>query len=247
MFQICPKCSHAYKVDKNNPPEQCPSCGVIFSKYMDTTINRDKAALKARFQPKPRKTGLRIVQVLLFIATVAVVSYLYKSSRHLHSAQPAIVPVVVDTEASTTEQREFADLFNSDTSLASLARPGQYTVVEVYLDQCTYCRELEAALKPFQEKRGDVNLIRVHHPGTMSNSIHASSREELEAQMTVMKDRMASYQLCGSPHVEVYGPDKQPLAVDTCKNRAGTAFLWKWISNETGIERQSAAGLFTRM
>jgi len=246
MFQICPKCSHAYKVDKANPPDACPACGVIFAKFMDTTINRDKAALKARFQPEPRKTGLRVVQLLLFILAIAAISYLYKLSRHHENFKPSVVPVIVDA-SNSTDRREFADLFNSDTSFASLAGRGQYTVIEVYLDQCAYCRELETALEPFQEKRGDIHLIRVHHPGTMSNSIHASSREEMEAQIKQMNARMSSYQLCGSPHVEVYGPDKQPLGVDTCQDRAGTAFLWNWITTETGIQRRSAPGLFTRM
>jgi hypothetical protein len=247
MFQICPKCSHAFQTDSADPPDACPACGVIFSKYLDTTINRDKAALNARFQPKHRdKLGLRILQLILFVLAVTAVSFVYKSSRHHDNFKPSVVPVVGNA-TNSADQREFADLFNSDTSFASLATRGQYTVVEVYLDQCAYCRELEAALEPFQEKRGDIHLVRVHHPGTMGNSIHASSREEMEAQVKLMNARMTSYQLCGSPHVEVYDADKKPLGVDTCQDRAGTEFLWKWISTETGITRHSAPGLFTRM
>jgi hypothetical protein len=81
----------------------------------------------------------------------------------------------------------------------------------------------------------------------MHNNVQGSSREDLEAKINALNLRMASYQLCGSPHVELYGPDKEAIAVDTCKNRLGTTFLWDWITTETGVTRSSPAGMFTKM
>jgi hypothetical protein len=184
---------------------------------------------------------------MVVVLIVAGLSNRYFVHKHPASDfKKTTVPVVADAD-SGIDQREFADLFNSDRSLASLAKLGNYTVIEVYLDQCSYCRELEAALTPFHDKRKDVTVIRVHHPGQMSSSVTANTREEMEARMKVMNERMSSYQLCGSPHVEVYGPDKKPLGVDTCKDRAGTAFLWNWMTSETGIARRSAAGAVSRL
>jgi hypothetical protein len=47
----------------------------------------------------------------------------------------------------------------------------------------------------------------------------------------------SQYQLttCGTPHVEMYGPDKQLIATDKCgkKNlKAGLVFLRNWIDAE---------------
>jgi len=250
MFQICPKCSYARKLEDTGSTDVCPSCGIIFSKYIAATAARERALLEARLHKKPiESSSLLWPKWLLALLVLILASYLYRTTHPHINKQPtsnASPPALTDSRNSS-DQREFADLFNSDTSFASLATRGQYTVIEVYLDQCTYCRELEAALTPFREKRSDMNLVRIHHPGSINNSIQASSREELEAKMRIMNERMSSYQLCASPHVEVYGPDKKPIAVDTCKNHDGTAYLWNWITNETGIARRSAPGLFTRM
>ncbi len=250
MFQICPKCSYARKLEDTGSTDVCPSCGIIFSKYIAATAARERAILDARLNRKPTERAVPLwPKLLLGFFVLILTSYLYRFTHPLANKQPtreASPPALADARNSS-ELREFADLFNSDTSFASLATRGQYTVIEVYLDQCAYCRELEAALIPFREKRNDINLVRIHHPGSINNSIQAHSREELESQLRIMNERMASYQLCGSPHVEVYGPDKKPLAVDSCKDHEGTAYLWNWITNETGIARRSAPGLFTRM
>ena len=34
MFQICPKCGYARKPGEIDAPERCPSCGLIFAKYL---------------------------------------------------------------------------------------------------------------------------------------------------------------------------------------------------------------------
>jgi len=250
MFQICPKCSYACDVDDTLSSDVCPGCGLIYSKYIASTAKKEKEALTARRNPKPSEgAGSFVLKILLIGLLVAAGSYLYKIKHpqqqtvHTQFDSP---PVIAHTQNSI-EKREFEELFAHELSFASLATRGQYTVVEVYLDQCSYCRELEKTFVPFLDKRSDVNLVRVHHPGSMNSNIQASSREELEAKMNSMNARMISYQLCGSPHVEVFGPNGDPIAVDTCKSRAGTTFFWDWITAETGIARKSSPTMFTRM
>jgi len=243
MVQICPKCAYVRKPDETTPADTCPACGIIYSKYIDATTRRNSAIVDSKKNLSSTQRPNYLVKIIIGVAVFAAASIWYATSHKVsNNFKKLSVPLI-----STVEQREFTDLFDHDIGFSSLATQGKYTVVEVYLDQCTYCRELEAAFGPFREKRSDVDIVRVHHPGRLNNSISATSREELEAKMNAMKTKMDSYQLCGSPHVEIFGPDKRPLGLDTCKHRDGTAFLWDWIGSETGIQRRSAPGLFSQM
>ena len=58
----------------------------------------------------------------------------------------------------------------------------------------------------------------------------------MQAAADTFATRMKSYGLCGTPHVEIYGPDHQALARDTCTSRSGTGFAWDWITLETGAK-----------
>ncbi len=247
MVQTCPKCAYVRKTDETAPADTCPACGIIYAKYLDPISRRNAAILASRNASSTGRRPNSLTKIISIVAVLAAAALWYATTHRAgNNVEQFSVPRVPGSNG-TVEQREFADLFDHDIALSSLATAGKYTVVEIYLDQCTYCRELEAAFAPFREKRSDVDIIRVHHPGRLNNSISATSREELEEKMAAMKTRMDSYQLCGSPHVEVFGPDKKPLGLDTCKHRDGTAFLWNWIRSETGIQRRSAPGLFSRM
>ena len=249
MIQICPKCSQVLNPNEQGNPGVCPACGVIFAKYLETTAKRDaaKVAPRPRAQTHQGNPISPLVKILLLVVLIAGAVNLYLNHRNATPVYKHVsLPILADAN-KTSEQFEFNDLFDRDTTLSNLATPGHYTVVEVYLDQCTYCRELESALVKFQDQRKDVDVVRVHHPGHMSANVRASTREELNQKMQALNDKMSSYQLCGSPHVEVYGPDKQALGLDTCKSRGGTAFIWNWITSETGITRRSAPGASSPM
>lgn len=47
-------------------------------------------------------------------------------------------------------------------------------------------------------------------------------------------DTAYNLKVCGTPHVEIYGPDKQLIASDMCSEnrKAGLAFLRNWIKKE---------------
>lgn len=249
MIKICPKCDYVFKPDDTGDPDVCPSCGLIISKYLAASAKVDAAKLGHRARPEADvKTVPRWLKMMVLVLFAAGALNLY-----LNHKRPAVAPYkpvnlpVLPAAATHLEQFEFASLFDQGTSLQSLTTSGHYTVVEVYLDQCTYCRELESALGQFQKVRKDIDLIRIHHPGHLNASVQASSQEELNQKMQAMNAKMESYQLCGSPHVEVYGPDREPLGMDTCRIRDGTSFVWNWITTETGIARHSKPGEFSPM
>jgi hypothetical protein len=248
MFKIGPKCAHVRKENETSAPGVCPACGLIFAKYVEAT-QRSAAKRDAASSATDKPPGKNVVIICLLLIVMTAFGYWYKNTharRHTGQFKSVVLPLA-KSGAGGVQQREFSELFANDTPLSSLADAGHYTVVEVYLDQCAYCRELEAALTPLRDKRPDVTLIRVHHPGQMSLNVHGNSREEVQRQMDQLNVKMKSYSLCGSPHVEVYGPDRQALAIDGCGERAGTALLWNWIGTETGVTRRSAAGAVTGM
>ncbi len=127
---------------------------------------------------------------------------------------------------------EFSGLFEQGKPFHSLANDRHYTIIEVYLDTCSICKRLESGFKPFLEKRQDVLIKRVHFPESGMN-IAVSSAQEAET----MQARIDSYKVCGTPHIEVYGPDRNLLAADECGNKKGLSYLREWISAETGISR----------
>lgn len=182
-----------------------------------------------------RPSGLGAISLIALIA-IAVGAWYYFHRPHHKTSNTQLPAANSRSSAGHPRMAEFETLFADGTPLSSFARPGEYTVVEVYLDVCAYCRELESALGPFNDRRPDVSLVRVHHPGHMSIQLHGNSRDDMQRQAEAFNVKMQSYGFCGTPHVEVYGPDRQPLAIDTCKSRAGTIFMWDWIGTETGTK-----------
>lgn len=165
---------------------------------------------------------------LMVIVVVAAVSfYLYTGG-----GSDFVVPqqTMSQRSAAGIKPIEFSTLFNQKKSFPALAHENYYTVIEVYLDSCSVCRRLESGFKPFLEQRRDVIIKKVHFPESGMNFTITSEQEAAEIQA-----RIDSYQVCGTPHVEIYGPDQQIIAKDNCASKAGTQFLRRWIGAETGI------------
>jgi hypothetical protein len=195
---------------------------------------------------KARKNmaGMATISKLIVLIAIPIIAWQY-FHKPPHKLNPDYPVANAETRAHGARMEEFEPIFNSGTPFASFARPGEYTVVEVYLDVCGYCREFEAALKPFSQGRPDVSVVRVHHPGRMGAKFNASSQQELQAQVEAYQARVNSYGFCGTPHIEVYGPDRRPLAKDSCKSRAGTEMMWDWMTSETGIKPRHPPGAMT--
>ena len=137
---------------------------------------------------------------------------------------------------SDLSSQEFTALFDDNKSLADLADDDFYTIIEVYLDSCAICRRLEKGFQPFLDKRRDVLIRRVRFPETGLNiNLAGASPEEVRRQTEEIGRRIEAYRICGTPHVEIYGPDGRVLSADDCGRKGGTEFLRQWISAETGI------------
>ncbi|MFT5134907.1 MAG: Zn-finger nucleic acid-binding protein/uncharacterized protein YxjI [Gammaproteobacteria bacterium] len=184
------------------------------------------------WRSSPLLVGI-VLALILFVAGGTNIAGLIKP------LQPETPPVLAGTQRSSNVQAsrtvEFKTLLDRKQTFDRLAKDGYYTVVEVYMDSCSLCRKLETGFKPLLTKRQDVYIRRVHYPeGGLQFSFEGSSQTEMDAQVAETNELMQSYSFCGTPHVLVFGPDKNALAADSCKSRDGTRFLQSWINTETG-------------
>ena len=246
MYKTCPKCAYTRKAAEIASPGTCPSCGLVFEKY-DAAMAQAQSLRQSARSVTRGDGGPGIGRTILGIAVTAVAAAAYYGVPALFTSTSAPPRAAVQLAGSGAIARgsrieEFETLFNGGAPLRSLASNGEYTVVEVYLDTCGYCRQLEAALVPFMRKRADVGLVRVHHPGSLNIQIQGNSQEDMQRQADQMNARIKSYDICGTPHVEVYGPDRKLIAADSCGTKNGTSFVWDWIGQETGAKPGSGFG-----
>jgi len=163
-----------------------------------------------------------------------------------------VVPEVVapGRTGSAIETYEFTELFDQNRPTSALAKKGYYTVVEGYIDTCSICKRLEADFTPFLRQRPDVVIRRLHFPEDgVSQSFTGNTQQEMNRQIADYYARLGKYNFnhivkteteyrlstCGTPHIEIYGPDRQLIAADKCaekNNKAGLAFIRKWIKAE---------------
>jgi hypothetical protein len=152
-------------------------------------------------------------------------------------------------KGSGIKNYEFTTLFEQNKPYSKLAKEGYYTVIEGYINTCSICKQIEAEFPAFLNKRKDVLIRKVHFPEGGNNiSFNGSSQEEVMRQMEDYYQRLGRYNnhyvvkknnqyeltICGTPHIEIYGPDKQLIVTDKCgkKNKkSGLAFLRKWMKD----------------
>ena len=189
---------------------------------------------------------------VIFVIALAVVGLYQLGMLGLDSGFSMPQKLAANRTANQVQTYEFTQLFEQNTPTSQLARRGYYTVVEGYIDSCTICKKLEADFKPFLLKRPDVLIRRVHFPENgVEQSFSGNSQKELNRQVSTYYERLGSYRFnhvaksgnqyrittCGTPHIEIYGPDRQLIATDECSeknSKKGLAFIRKWIKAERG-------------
>lgn len=187
---------------------------------------------------------------LIIIITVIIASAIYYQGND--SAAGFVTPVAAagQRNGSGIKKYEFTELFDQNKIFSKLAKKDYYTVIEGYIDTCTICKKLESDFPGFLKQRKDVIIRKVHFPeGRVSQSFSGSSQEEMMQQMDDYYKRLGRYNFhhvvkteteyqlttCGTPHVEIYGPDKKLIATDKCgeKNlKTGLNYLRNWIKSE---------------
>jgi thioredoxin-related protein len=177
---------------------------------------------------------MNIVRFILLVGAIIIGLNIFNGQVAIDI--PAPLTAKRQSQDSGISKTEFERIINAKRSLASLAEEDYYTVIEVYLDSCPLCRQLETGFKPFLDKRQDVVIKRVHFPEDgIQFSFNGTNQAEVEAQAAEMNNLIQSFNVCGTPHVMVFGPDSSVLAADNCTQRDGTRFLQTWINKETGL------------
>jgi hypothetical protein len=155
------------------------------------------------------------------VACAAALTWYFNAHRETTFSMPA---PAAERSGKPMVSQDFVPLFEAEAPLSSLAGDGVYTVVEVYINTCSICKQLERDLPPFLAARNDVVVMRVHYP---ERGISWPLGDALG-----MEQRMNSYNICGTPHIEIYGPDGKALAVDDCGNKDALRFLRSWMASE---------------
>lgn len=171
-----------------------------------------------------------------FVLVIAILAWL-AGTPDLTRVMGLVTPEpAAERSGAAIAEVEFQRLLDRRQVLADLAGDNHYTVVEVYLDTCPICRHLERGFGQFTAKRRDVTIQRVHFPDSgIQFTPTGSTQQEVTAQARNFQARMESFRICGTPHVEIYDPDGQPVARDVCGDKSGTKFLRRWISRETTL------------
>ncbi len=187
---------------------------------------------------------------LIFIIIAIIIGAVYYQDND--SAAGFIAPAAAAGQRSGSGimKYEFTELFEQNRVFSKLAKNNYYTVIEGYIDTCTICKKLESDFPEFLKQRKDIIIQKVHFPeGGVSQSFSGSTQEEMMQQIDDYYERLGRYSfnhvvktdaeyrlsVCGTPHVEIYGPDKKLIATDRCgeKNiKAGFNFLKNWIKSE---------------
>lgn len=184
--------------------------------------------------------------VIIFVVSVLVLS----DSFNLGPGFVVPAPAAGSRTGSGINTYEFSELFEQNKPLSKLAKTGYYTVVEGYTDSCAICKKLEADFTPFLRQRRDVLIRKVHFPENgISQSFTGTSQLVVNQQMADFHERLGRYNFnhvvkteteyritsCGTPHIEIYGPERQLIATDKCSEKnlkTGLAFIRKWIKAE---------------
>jgi len=178
-----------------------------------------------------------IYATVIFAALFFGAIYFFTDNDNFSASSiPIPEQTAVERKGTGIKTYEFKNLLEQNRPLSKLAKQKYFTVVEVYLDSCLICKKLETGFKPFLAKRKDVLIRKVHVPENMNLSFTANSQEELNKLIEEMNAREKSYQICGTPHIEVYNQNKQLIVADNCSSKKATSFLKKWIKKETGIK-----------
>lgn len=180
---------------------------------------------------------------------VVAIAYIIYHSIGLGYEKPAFAQVRGDVPK--IQSVHFDSLFEAGIPFSQLAEKGQYTVVEGYLPTCPLCKKLESEFPAFLNQRRDVVIRQVQFNSSGGVRFNATDPEEHKAQVLAYANRIGQYQnfhvdidaandrlnigTCGTPHIEIYGPDQQLLIADSCPDghKNGLAFLKKWMLDET--------------
>jgi len=172
-------------------------------------------------------------KIVSFIGIAIVIAIMVKPDLFPGGRYNRPTPLDQHRSAKSIEKVEFQKLFDSNKPLSSLAMPGHYTVVEGYLDSCAICKRIEANFPAFLDKRKDVVIRRVHLPEAgMNISFTGSDQSNIEQQVAEYNKKIKSYNLCSTPHIEIYDDAAQVLIADSCTNKPATTFLQQWMSDE---------------
>lgn len=225
---MCPKCGKFQE-----KADICVSCGIAIAKFRSNQTKKIIPKKNTSSQGKGlNKVFLVVAVMIVFVGITNLPEIIRSGSSIVQYERPSILDKT--RKGSGIKQVEFMTLFDANRPFKSLAKENYYTVVEGYINTCSICKRMEAGFPEFLKARKDVLIRRVHFPeGGMNFSFTGETQEEVEKEAQAINEKIKSYDFCGTPHVEIYGANKELIVADSCSRRPATEFLRKWMSAET--------------
>lgn len=172
-----------------------------------------------------------MIKLILIVIAVIVILNFRDGLGFTSFEAPEVIEA--SRQGSGIRKHEFQQLFDANRPFSSLAKEGQYTVVEGYLDSCSICKRIEAGFPAFLQKRQDVVIQRVHFPEQgMQVSFSGVDQESMQRMADEYNQRIKSYNFCSTPHIEIYDENRQLLVADTCTKKSATTYLERWMASE---------------
>lgn len=156
--------------------------------------------------------------LLLVAGTLCATLFFFGANKNASS----ILPKISSTSADQEQFFEIADLYDEGTTLRQLTEPDAYTIVEVYAENCSRCKVLEASFPSLLRSRDDIVFKRVK---TFSGRISFSSKTEADKWFDHQEAMLDFYRVNGTPHVEIYDANGKALAKDDMSSKRGTNLL----------------------
>lgn len=158
------------------------------------------------------------------LLVLAAAAYFFLSAPPINTAAlPAPLGV------SAPEQMTYLDideLYDDRTTLAELAEPGYYTVIEIYSEHCGICKRLTKRYPGLIDEREDFNIKRVQ---VFSGSIQFATQQEANVFFDRQDAIRDFYNFYGTPHIEIYDDKGNVIAKDEGGNKPGFATLRHWL------------------
>lgn len=190
-----------------------------------------RAASRAPAASITQGIGLRWKLAFTVGVAVAVVLFSVGGPRKAPPVAVGPLPVLETSEGGYIDQLESEKLFEAGASLASLAKPGVYTVIGFTTVHCGLSRDIESRMPRFVSARPDVVYRNVR---VFSGAKVLQGRSEASAWKSQQAGIRKQYNLDWGPKVYVYGPDRRPIIGETSVREEGYRFLYRWMNAVIG-------------
>ena len=127
---------------------------------------------------------------------------------------------------------DWKEFEEANSGLEALAESNTITIVDFYSETCGTCKKLTYDYKDLLDVRNDVYIKRIILPEPENGSVAEAEATRYMQDSNEMKEKLGKLNVCGTPHITIFKPDRSVLIQDICQNRRAMKYLIDWIDRE---------------